>query len=465
MRSTRRRQFCFFGTSLVLLIGGALCLAESAEARQPNVIVILADDLGWGEFEGDEAGEIPTPHIESIAANGVRFPQGYVSGPYCSPTRAGLMTGRYQTRFGHEFNPGAGPGKGLPLDEKTFADYMRAAGYATAAIGKWHLGSEPEFYPTRRGFDEFYGTLNNSAYFHPPIVDSRKSTEPQRVESDEFYSTDAYAERAAEWIGEHKDEPFFLYLPFNSQHAPLQATAKYLERFQDIDDKKRQTFAAMLAAQDDGVGRVLDALKEHQLDEQTLVVYLTDNGGPTAQTTSNNLPLRGGKASTLEGGVRVPFYMQWKGKLPAGKTFDHPIIQLDLLPTALAAAGVAPLADAKLEGVNLLPYLTGEKTEPPHDALYWRFGTQWAIRQGDWKLVASRMDDLKPRLFNLASDIGEAKDLSKEEPERVKELQAAWDAWDKENVPPKWDRPDKSAKKKPAKAGAKKRGRKKAAKN
>lgn len=453
LRSSIAKFFVLFGIALF----GPVALADES---RPNVIVILGDDLGWGEFDDDEAGDLPTPHIDSIATNGIRFPQGYVSGPYCSPTRAGLMTGRYQTRFGHEFNPGRI--HGLSLEEKTFADRLKSAGYATAAIGKWHLGNSPEFYPTRRGFDEFYGTLNNTPYYHPQLVDSRKSEEPQRVDEEGFYTTDAFTRRAVEWIGEHKDEPFFLYLPYNAQHAPLQATQKYLDRFKDISDEKRRTFAAMLAAMDDGVGAVLSALKEHQLEERTLVVYFTDNGGPTAQTTSNNLPLRGFKATTNEGGVRVPFYMQWKGRLPAGKVYEHPIIQLDLLPTALAAAGVEAPADAKLEGVNLLPYLTGEKTEAPHESLFWRFGKQWAIRQGDWKLVASRIDDNKPQLFNLADDIGEAKDLAAEQPEKVATLQAAWDKWDADNVAAKWlPDPNKQKKKAAKKQGPKnKRGRK-----
>jgi len=421
------------------LYGGSSTAAENAK---PNIVVILADDLGWGELGAQGNKEIPTPHIDSIAANGIRFPQGYVSGPYCSPTRAGLLTGRYQTRFGHEFNP-AGPRSynGLPPDQTTMADRLKAAGYATAAIGKWHLGSAPQFYPTKRGFNQFYGTLNNTPFFHPQLVDSRKSEEPARVEDESFYTTDAYAARAVEWVGEHKDEPFFLYLPFNAQHAPLQATQKYLDRFTHIDEPKRKTFAAMLSAMDDAVGQVLGALEEHKLTENTLVVFLADNGGPTQQTTSSNGPLRGFKATTLEGGVRVPFYVQWKGRLPAGKVYEHPVIQLDILPTVLAAAGVAAPSDAEIDGVNLLPYLEGKEQGRPHESLYWRFGQQWAVRHGDWKLVASRIDKLNPQLFNLAEDLGEANDLAAENPEKVAELKAEWDEWNAENVPPKWEAP------------------------
>jgi arylsulfatase A-like enzyme len=413
-----------------------------AAESKPNIIVFLSDDLGWGElgFQGNK--EIPTPHQDSIAKNGIRFTQGYVSGPYCSPTRAGLMTGRYQTRFGHEFNGGGGAGNnsfGLPLSEKTIADRLKSLGYATAAVGKWHLGAPPKFIATERGFDEFYGTVANTPFFNPPnFIDTRVGTQVQPVKDDSFYTTDAYAARAVDWIEKHKNGPFFLYFPFNAQHAPLQATQKYLDRVASIQDEKRRTFAAMMVAMDDAIGRVLDTLRKHKLEENTLIFYLADNGGPTQQTTSSNLPLRGFKATTSEGGVRVPFAVQWKGRLPAGKTYEHPIIQLDILPTAIAAAGGQVDPAWKLEGVNLLPYLEGKNTGKPHDALFWRFGPQWAIRQGDWKLVTSRVDNNEPRLINLADDIAEANDLKAKHPDKVAELTAAWKKWDELNIAPLW---------------------------
>ena len=429
------------GSPLALLLTALLPL-QAAESRKPNIVIFLSDDVGYGEYGFQGHQEIPTPNIDSLARSGVRFTQGYVSGPYCSPTRAGLMTGRYQTRFGHEFNgggPRGGPGFGLPLTEKTIANRFKTLGYATAAIGKWHLGGPPDFLPMKRGFDEFYGTVANTSFFKPrAFVDSRKSDEIHSIEDENFYTTDAYAERAVDWIERHKEQPFLLYLPFNAQHAPLQATQKYLDRFPNIADEKRRTFAAMMSAMDDAVGRVLAKLREIKQEENTLVWFFSDNGGPTPQTTSKNDPLRGFKATTLEGGVRVPFCVQWKGKLPAGKTYDHPIIQLDILPTSLAAAGVKPDSTWKLDGVNLLPFLMNENAVRPHDALYWRFGEQWAIRKGDWKLVASRIDRNEPRLFNLADDIGEAKDLIATRPDKAKELKAAWDAWNAEQAKPLW---------------------------
>lgn len=430
------RHALLFSLAVLLCTGSAV--HAQAKTKRPNILIFLSDDVGYAEYGFQGSKDVPTPHIDSIAKNGVRFKQGYVSGPYCSPTRAGLMTGRYQTRFGHEFN-GQGANFGLPVSEQTLADLLKSLGYATCCIGKWHLGNEMQFRATKRGFDEFYGTLANTPFFNPSnFVDSRISLDVRKVEDPNFYTTDAYAERAVDWLDKNKDRPWFLYLPFNAQHAPLQATKKYLDRFAGIQDEKRRTFAAMMSSMDDAVGRILAKIAELGQDENTLIVFFSDNGGPTAQTSSRNDPLRGFKATTLEGGVRVPFCMQWKGTLPSGKTYDHPIIQLDLLPTCVAAAGGKLDPARKIDGVNLLPYLTGEMQSRPHETLYWRFGEQWAIRNGDWKLVVSKIDGPQARLFNLAEDIGEAKDLSTTNADKAKELKSAWDAWNAEQAKPLW---------------------------
>ena len=435
-------------TILIKLALPAICAlswsvySQAAEPRKPNIIIFLSDDVGYGEYGFQGNSDIPTSNIDSIARNGVRFKVGYVSGPYCSPTRAGLLTGRYQTRFGHEFNGGGaagGRGFGLPLTEKTLADRLKALGYATSVVGKWHLGGPPDFLPMRRGFDEFYGTVANTPFFNPPnFVDSRVSAEIRAIKDDSFYTTDAYAERAVDWIGRNRDKPFFLYLPFNAQHAPLQATKKYLDRFPHISDEKRRTFAAMMSAMDDAVGRVLALVREIGQEENTLVFFFSDNGGPTQQTTSKNGSLRGFKATTLEGGVRVPFCMQWKGKVPAGMVYEHPVIQLDILPTVIVAGGGSIDPAWKLDGVDLIPYLTGKNTGTPHGALFWRFGEQWAIRKGEWKLVASRIDGSEPRLFNLKDDVGESKDLTASKPDKANELLADWKAWNAEQKDPLW---------------------------
>jgi len=419
--------------------------AKAADAKRPNILIIVADDQGYNDLGVQGSKDIPTPNIDTIAANGIRFTNGYVSGPYCSPTRAGLMTGRYQTRFGHEFNPGGAATTpadvGLPPTETTLADRLQAGGYSTGMVGKWHLGYDPKFHPLKRGFQEYFGFLGGMHdYIDWEAEDHNRILRGTQPVVEQTYLTDAFGREAAAYIDRHKkqDKPFFLYWTFNAVHVPLEATPTYMSRFESIKDTRRRTLAAMTSAMDDAVGLILAKLRETGLEEDTLIFYISDNGGPEANA-SNNFPLRGHKAQTLEGGVRVPWMVQWKGHLPAGKTDDRPVIQLDIHATALAAAGVTPPADAKkLDGVNLLPYFTGGNSGRPHEALYWRFGRQMAIRLGDWKLVRSSDDLSRQELFDLSKDVGEAHDLSTQRPEKVKELQAAWDKWDAENVPAKW---------------------------
>ncbi len=426
-----------------------------ARAAQPNLVIFYADDLGWGELGCQGfTKDIPTPHIDSIAKNGTRFTNGYVAATYCSPSRAGLMTGRYPTRFGHEFNSVANQ-TGLRLDQTTLATRLKNLGYATIAVGKWHLGSGPEYRPTKRGFDEYFGTLNNTPFFHPTnFVDSRVSQDIQKIPDDAFYTTDAYAERAVDWLEKTKGKPYFLYLPFNAVHAPLEATKKYLDRFPTLTDEKRKTFAAMLSGMDDAIGRVLTKIRALGQEENTLIFFISDNGGPTASTTSHNGALRGFKMTTFEGGPRVPFLAQWKGKIPAGKVYDYPVMNLDVLPTAVVAAGGKPEASWGLDGVDLMPYLTGANTARPHQTLYWRYGPQWGIRDGDMKLVVSKGGGGQPELYDLAADIGEAKDLAAAQPAKAKELQALWDKWSAEQAPP--SAPDSPAAGKANKKNAKK---------
>lgn len=437
------------------LLGLLASLAIPAHAeRKPNILVIVADDLGWGELTSQGiAKDIPTPNIDSIARNGIRFTNGYVSGPYCSPTRAGLLTGRYQQRFGHEFNPGppteANQAVGLSLKETTIGDRLKSAGYATGWFGKSHLGNAPEFHPQKRGFDEFYGFLGGAHSYVDPgqgVNAVLKGTEPVK---DPGYLTEAFAREAASFIERKKDEQWFVYLPFNAVHAPLETLEKHESRFSSIQDTKRRKFAGLLSALDDSVGTVLNKVRELNLEEDTLIYFFSDNGGPTPSITSGNGPLKGYKSQTSEGGIRVPFSVQWKGRIPAGKTEDRPVIQLDVLPTSLAAAGVEVDPAWKLDGVNLLPYLKGEKTEAPHDALYWRFGQQLAVRKGDWKLVKSVADGNarsgagkasveEAKLYNLKDDIGEKNDLAAANPEKVKELTELWNQWNSGLVDPKW---------------------------
>ncbi len=429
---------------LALIVSLSICLQSfAAEASRPNVLLIVADDLGWGELGCQGNAEIPTPNIDSLAMNGIRFTSGYVSGPYCSPTRAGLMSGRYQQRFGHEFNPGPTAPDQFLFKQATIANRLKAAGYATGMFGKWHLG-DGESHPLKRGFDEYYGFLGG-AHSYLEIGQRRnailRGNEP--VEKMEFTTLD-FAREATNFIDKNRDKPWFVYLPFNAVHGPMEAPQSYIDRFPKIADKKRRTFAGMLSALDDAIGNVLTKLREHKLEENTLVIFFSDNGGPTAVNTASNGPLSGFKASVWEGGVRVPFLMQWKGKLPAGKVDDRPVIQLDVQPTVLAAAGVEAKSDWKLDGVNLLPYLTGEKKDAPHDALFWRFGAQRAVRMGDWKLTSIGSST---QLFNLAKDIGEKNDLAAPEADKLKQLEAAYTEWNKGNIDPAWGNANRGANK------------------
>lgn len=469
----------------VLLGPLVACPGAFAAAPRPNIIVLLADDLGYAELGCQGNEEIPTPHIDSLARNGVRLTSGHVSAPVCCPSRAGLMTGRYQTRFGHELNAigrqNLDPAIGLPLSEKTLADHLREAGYATGLVGKWHLGGTETFHPQRRGFDEFFGFTHEGHFFVPgppwqgvltwmrtnaaqagfagrrQIGDVIWSThlpgnEPpydadnpilrgtQPVNESE-YLTDAFTREAVAFIERHKARPFFLHLAYNAVHSPMQAPLRHLDRFRHMEDVHRRLFAAMLSALDDSVGTVLAKLRERGLTDNTLIFFLSDNGGPTAELTSSNAPLRGGKGQLWEGGIRVPFLVQWKARLPAGVTYEHPVIALDILPTALDAAGVSLPNTAALDGVSLLPYLRGERHSAPHPTLFWRYGANIAVREGSWKLVRQGERGAGApalKLFNLAADIGETFDQSHREPDVFARLKSRMDRLNGGMAAPLW---------------------------
>jgi len=457
-----RREFLRVagGAAGAVLAGGSgWAFADAPAARKPNIIILLADDLGYGETGFQGSKDIPTPNIDSIAAAGVRFTDGYVSCPVCAPTRAGLMSGRYQQRFGFEHNPGpeeAAPENfGLPLAEKTIAERLKALGYATGMVGKWHLGYRPDFTPVKRGFDEFFGFHGGAHEYIPRGPALRGSImRGDKPIREEEYLTDAFGREAAAFVRKHKDHPFFLYLPFNAVHAPLDACARHLEKFAAIKDEKRRTFATMMTAMDDAIGGVLKALREGGIEEDTLIFFLADNGGPTLQTSSRNDPLRGFKGQVFEGGIRVPFAAQWKKRLTAGRVVREPVISLDILPTALAAAGETGV-ESRLDGVSLLPLLTGEAKNPPHEALFWRFGEQRAVRAGDWKLASGGG---APELYDLAADISEKNNLVEKRPDKLKELQETYEKWNASNIPPAWGRQNTRPKRRAA-AGKQKRNK------
>lgn len=444
---TPMKRIVFFAvigvfTLPIFKLGHELRAAETKPPK-PNIIVILADDLGYGDLGCHGCKDIPTPNIDSIAKNGVRATNGYASCSVCSPTRAGLMTGRYQQRFGHEGNP---PFKnqprnaGLPVTEVTLADRLKKEGYVTGVIGKWHLGIHEHFHPQKRGFDEFFGFLDGGHFY----INTEKAKEKEKNNpilrgtkkvDEKEYLTDAFGREAAAFIERHKKKPFFLYMPFNAVHSPNEATKKYLDRFPDLK-KGRQISAAMLSALDDAVGVILKKVRDAGLEENTIIFFLSDNGGSQTYSASTNTPLRGQKAQLYEGGIRVPFLVQWKGHLPAGTTYDKPVISLDILPTAVALAGGKLPADDKIDGVNLIPYLTSENRGTPHDVLYWREGKNFAIRKGKWKMV--RIPDEPVQLFDLDKDIGESKNLADGNADVVKELQADLQKWNAELKKPLW---------------------------
>jgi arylsulfatase A-like enzyme len=416
-------------------VAGLLAACSSKDIR-PNIVIVLADDLGYGDIGIQGCPDVPTPHIDRLALEGVRFTRGYVSAPTCSPSRAGLLSGRYGVRFGHEFNPGSPPPRsfGLPREVPSLAERLKAAGYATGAFGKWHVGYRREFWPHARGFDEFYGFLGAGHPYAGGQQKLKRGSSDAGAEAE--YLTDAFAREAASFIERHRERPFLLYLPFNAVHAPLQAAPRHRDRFARISDPKRQDYATMLAALDDAVGRVMQALRAAGLEERTLVFFLSDNGGPTYLTTSRNAPLRGAKGMPFEGGIRVPFLLQWKDRVPAGRVEERAVISLDVAATALAAAGVEAKPDWSLDGVDLVPFVTSERVGTPHERLFWRMGSARAALEGDWKMVDTGRG--APALFNLAADVGEAHDLAAEHPERLAHLLASWEVWNRRNAEPRW---------------------------
>ncbi len=433
----------------------ALIFGSSLFAAQPNVLVIIADDLGYADIGVHGGKAVPTPNIDALAASGVRCTNGYVTAPYCSPSRAGFLTGRMQTRFGHEFNPHVGDEAklGLPLDQRTIANVLHDAGYATALVGKWHQGFDAAHHPLSRGFDEFFGFLVGghnfllhkdaepefgSAHSHDMIYRGR---ELQHLNG---YTTDLFTDEALGFMNRNGAKPWFLYLAYNAVHTPLEIAEKLKNRIPtSITDENRRGYLSLLLGLDDAIGRINAELKAKH--PNTLVFFFSDNGGSGrkpffAYNTGLNTPLRGDKGQTLEGGIRVPFFMSWPGQLPAGKTYDHPVSAMDVLPTACAVASAKH--PNGVEGVNLLPHLKGEKTSAPHEMLAWRFGPQKAIRRGNWKLVDVRDMVAKTQsgwqLYDLSTDIGETENLAAEKPELVAELSKAWDEWNAKNMAPKW---------------------------
>lgn len=405
---------------------------------KPNILLIVSDDAGYADFGFQGCKDIPTPNLDRMAAEGLRFTQGYVPGCVCSPSRAGILSGKTPARVGHENNLSGDKG-GIDVGTELLPTRLKAAGYHTGGIGKWHLGSRDEYLPWKRGFDEFYGFLGGQNNYLPTEKSGKSITMLRNgVKTEEKeYLTTAFAREAADFVDRSKDKdaPWFLYLAFNAVHSPMQADVGTTEKLDAIADSKRRTLAAMTVSLDEAVGRVLDKLDTTGQRTNTLVIFVNDNGGAT-YSRFHNVPLRGHKGTLFEGGIRVPFLARWPGVLPAGKNFDAPLCATDLLPTFLAAAGAKPSSWQDSDGLNLLPFLTGQQTGRPHETLFWRFNVVAAVRDGDWKLI--RIRGAAPLLFNLAVDLPERDNLAATKPALVRELLEKISDWEKPFPEPKW---------------------------
>ncbi|TXG38618.1 sulfatase-like hydrolase/transferase [Seonamhaeicola maritimus] len=417
---------------------------ELTSKKKPNIIIVLTDDQGWADVGFNGATDIPTDNLDRIAEEGVIFSNGYVSHPYCSPSRAGLLTGRYQARFGHDCNmPYHGENDnsvGTPLSEKMISEALKEQGYKTAAIGKWHVGDHPDLHPNAQGFDHWFGFPGGGMNFwgtpNGPLRTIIRNG--QEVSQDELsYLTDDFTEEAIDFINQEKDNPFFIYLAYNAPHAPDHATEKYLERTKHIEYGGRSVFAAMVNAVDDGIGRIDSTLVANGIKDNTIIAFLSDNGGRAEH--ADNRPNRGHKGMLFEGGIKVPFFISWPDGLKGGQVYNEPVISLDLFPTALEAAGGDSSKETQLDGVNLLPFVKGGKTTKPHEKLFWRSvgGFEYAARIGNYKLYKSAYKE-KTLLFDLKNDPLERNDIAANHQDIVAELENAYTEWDSKNVEPGW---------------------------
>lgn len=463
-------------------------LPSQKQQGRPNIVLIIADDLGKYELSGYGAEHIETPHIDAIGENGIRFKDAYVTAPICAPSRAAILTGKYQQRYGFETQPmefyptnkleyTAGKNakrigdwkvstppsypspwqverQGIPPSETNMAEILQASGYATGIIGKWHLGHGEEHLPNNRGFDYQYGFYGAFSLYTPKQStpgyvhhiqddfsavhqwemkrnDNAAIRENNKVVVENDYLTFALKDRAKSYIADHKDSNFFLYLSFSAPHVPFQAPQAYYDQFAHVKDENKRVYLAMIKALDDSVGEVMAELEKQGVLENTIVYFISDNGSATYTGAANNGPLKGGKITLFEGGVNVPFMMQWKGHLPEGEVYNYPVSAMDIFATSLSACGVTLPNSHQVDGVDLLPFITGEKTDEPHEKLYWRADHIRAIRYKKWKLILSTRDNWL-HLYNLENDLSEEIDLSDLNPEERRQLLRFFEEWNAE---------------------------------
>lgn len=472
-------------SSMFLLAGVWPIAAQASHPTQPvalpNILLLIADDLGYGELGCQGNNQIPTPHIDALAEGGVRFTQAYVTAPNCSPSRAGIFSGCFPTRFGYEFNPvGAEndePDRGLPSKLQILPELLRAAGYMTGLVGKWHLGGTAKYHPLRHGFGEFFGFTHEGHYYVPTHDNSvhsmlRRASLPAGEQTpfhlrhnvwlsthmghdepaydannpilrngqpvDEAdYLTDAFTREAIRFIEQNHNAPWFLTLSYNAVHSPLQGKTTTYRSLASIDNPHRRIFASMVVDLDCSVGMVLGRLKELQLADRTLVFFLSDNGGPTKELTSSNRPLRGGKGSMYEGGIRVPFIVSWPGTIPGGAQCDDTVSAVDIYATAASASGTPP--PEGIDGIDLLPLLVAGTSVDAHPrTLYWRQGRRAALRRNEWKIVSSDCHAVDPpwELYNLSNDLRESMNLAQSYPGVLQQLISSWEQLDSQMADP-----------------------------
>lgn len=455
----------------------------------PNVILIVVDDLGKSEVSAYGSQRVATPNIDQIGKEGLTFNDAYASSPVCGPSRAGILTGRHQARYGYEmqtydyypsniieFISGkwadtenwvitAKPifprewqkeKQGLPPSEISLATMLKTKNYATAITGKWHLGHHRRLKPLARGFDYQYGFYGSSSLYTPDQKTEGYANHVQDIFSSKYqwsygrykhaairindkeikeedYLTFAIKDEAIDFIEQHKEQPFFLYIPFNAPHVPFQAPIEYYNKFSHVTDENKRVYYAMISALDDAVGEIHQAVKNADLEEETIIVFVSDNGGASYTGATDNFPLKGGKLTQFEGGLNVPMMMKWKNEIDAGLEYDFAVSALDIFTTICQAAGVKLPNDRIYDGVDLLPYLNDENDllDIPHDELYWRADHIWAMRKGDYKMIMSNRDGWL-ELYNLKEDKSEQFDLRKQQPEMVQQLINLHQAWQTE---------------------------------
>lgn len=428
------------------------CIHVALRAQEkPNILLIIVDDAGYHDFGFQGSKTFKTPHIDALAKSGVIFSQAYVTAAVCGPSRAGLITGRYQQRFGFEENnvPGimsnsglTGDDMGLPVQLNTMADYMKKLGYTNGYIGKWHLGNADRYHPIKRGFDHFVGFRGGARSFYPFGANNPIKKAANRIEygfgnykEPTRYLTHFFADEAVGFIQKNKNTPFFLTVSFNAVHTPLEIEKNYPDKFPTLKGKRRK-LANMTASLDAACGKIIAFLEHQQIRDNTLVFFINDNGGPTDANSASNYPLSGTKANHLEGGIRIPFVVSWPDVIDSNGRYDFPVSTLDILPTMFSVSGGDLESIQPLDGVNLLPYILGKNNSTPHHYLYWKKESRAAIRHKNWKLL--RFPDRPAQLYDIHNDISEQRDLASQHPEIVKSMYKKLFEWEAELERPLW---------------------------